>query len=521
MDEIHDKNSSVSEFDVIVLTAANESQARGYRRALEWRRRVGILKKTTEILVVSDLGGRRIGSFYATLNVLRQLNSYIEGGAKILICHSGGDSRRTPAYAAVGKVFTPVPCRAENGEPLALFDLILRNCLQLPIASGVLIASGDVVPTFEAEDLARMDFSRGDITGVAYYDSVERGSRHGVYIPEDLSQVSSCQGVAGFLQKPNRATASSSGAINSNDCVAVDTGLVALSGAACRKIEELASSEFLDEVASGRCHQMDLYEEFLMAALPDVDEGAYIGRFSQRSQQEGYVNALRAVYGKVHGMGFRVNVASRCDFFHIGSSMELIRGFAGDNLLASRYGFAKGRRIDDGIRGCGAFVFNSPDVIVEAQGFALVENVGFKGTLFLDGENIVTGLPECGISSIALPFGIGIVALQVGDGRWAAVAYGIKDDFKTPFQGGVRPCLFLNRPIEEWMEAKGVASDLLWRDDEGDGLWSARLWKIGTIDEVLKDTIAIIHGFAEAQTIEFNRGGEERYSMTSLVKMTN
>lgn len=516
MDKIQEVNSPIKDFDVIILTAANELQAEGYRRELEWRRRVGILGEATELLVVSDLGGRRIGSFYATLNVLRQVSSYIEDGAKILICHSGGDSRRTPAYATVGKVFTPVPCRSENGEPLALFDLILRNCSQLPIDSGVLIASGDVVPTFDAEDLAGMDFSRGDITGVAYYDSVERGSRHGVYIPEDLTLISSCQKVKGFLQKPDRATASDNDAINPDGCVAVDTGLVALSKVASLALVELASKQFLEKVAAGHCHQMDLYEEFLMAALPGVDEATYISRFAERSRSEGYLAALHEVYSKVHGMEFKVNVASKCDFFHIGSSVELLSSFTGDNLLALRYGFAKGRRVDDKIKGDECFAFNSPNVAIEANGQTLVENVSYEGVLVLPGQNIVTGLPKCDISSISLPLGIGLVVLPMGEGKWAAVAYGIKDDFKTPFPSVSKPCLFLNRPIEEWMVANDIAPGSLWQSDERDGLWTARLWKIGAIEEVIEDAVAIAGGLVDAQPIEFNKGSKVRYSMSKL-----
>jgi hypothetical protein len=54
--------------------------------------------------------------------------------------------------------------------------------LRLP-RSGVLVVCGDVAPEF---DFGLCDFSKSGVTGVAYYDSPEEGSRHGVYVPEKL-----------------------------------------------------------------------------------------------------------------------------------------------------------------------------------------------------------------------------------------------------------------------------------------------------------------------------------------------
>src|ERR1035437_160911 len=137
---------AVSAFDQIVLTAANEMQARGYRAQLRWRQIHGLLPAATTVTVVADPGGRRVGSLGATLHVLALLAETLPpdataanrdslaarfAGHRILICHSGGDSRRTPAYAAQGKVFTPVPSPARDGHAPALFDLILANLEKL------------------------------------------------------------------------------------------------------------------------------------------------------------------------------------------------------------------------------------------------------------------------------------------------------------------------------------------------------------------------------------------------------
>ena len=212
-------------YDVIVLTAANEAQAEGYRAQMAWRKANGLIDARAEVYVITDPGGRRVGSLGATLHVLNELTQRLKPvetkksvfeARRILICHSGGDSRRTPAYAAQGKVFTPVLALSKSGQPLALFDLILQTVSALPKPSQghVLVTSGDVLLTF---DHGSVDFSKPGVTGVAYFGPVDRGTRHGVYIPETFaaqSHKTECLKVADFMQKPSPEAAESGGAVD-------------------------------------------------------------------------------------------------------------------------------------------------------------------------------------------------------------------------------------------------------------------------------------------------------------------
>ena len=43
-------------FDILVLTAANEAQASGYRAQLGWRQANGLLDPATRVLVITDPG---------------------------------------------------------------------------------------------------------------------------------------------------------------------------------------------------------------------------------------------------------------------------------------------------------------------------------------------------------------------------------------------------------------------------------------------------------------------------------
>src|SRR5262249_5104547 len=116
-------------YDLLVLTAANASQARGYEAQLSALARAERLEGCREWMVVPDPGDRRVGSGGATLlilsRLLRERRSLLR--ERILILHSGGDSRRLPAYAAMGKAFVPLPMEDDAGHQLTLFDLILQD----------------------------------------------------------------------------------------------------------------------------------------------------------------------------------------------------------------------------------------------------------------------------------------------------------------------------------------------------------------------------------------------------------
>ena len=109
-------------WDYVVITASNEQQAEGFRAQLSAR--AEFLPQRTHFAVVPDEGGVRVGSGGATLSVLRYIRAREESfdNLRILVIHSGGDSKRVPQYSALGKLFSPVPRELPDGRRSTLFD---------------------------------------------------------------------------------------------------------------------------------------------------------------------------------------------------------------------------------------------------------------------------------------------------------------------------------------------------------------------------------------------------------------
>jgi len=202
----------------VIVTASSARQAERYRAEIQRRREAGKLPLETVYHVVPDPDDARVGSGGATLNALRVLaRNALAGKAggsledwwrtqRVLMIHSGGDSRRLPEYSLAGKLFSALPVKTPWGDVSTVFDetLALSTLWVEKLSSGLLISSGDVILTFPAEQL---DWDRPGACGVAMRQPVEVGSQHGVYVIGDEGRVYS------FLQKPSLAQIKAAGGL--------------------------------------------------------------------------------------------------------------------------------------------------------------------------------------------------------------------------------------------------------------------------------------------------------------------
>lgn len=493
--------------DLLVLTAANTAQARGYEAQLRARQAQRALDDVRQWCVVPDPGGRRVGSGGSTLWVLHEAASRLRErkpdalslaelfeGVRILVIHSGGDSRRLVAYTAQGKVFTPLPC-SMHGQPATLLDLMLADLAALPCpARGqVLLAAGDVLLTF---DHSAVRFDAPGVVGVAYPGPAERGAKHGVYVADADGKVTR------FLQKPDPATAAAQGAVDPAGRVLVDTGLVSLDPATSARWLEMAGVELgkgrlttrrglLRDLLDGRTPPIDLYEQLLIALPPRTSEAAYLAAVADASDAA-HRQRLAQVYRSLRRTPFSVNVLPYCEFFHIGTSRELLGNINTLNRTARTYGFSNQARavVRDTAALDGCFIYNS--ILTAGRqrtgSGVLIEACHTAAGLTLPGQNIVVGLPPQVSGALQLPVGWGLVCLPVKGPRdpWAAVVFGADDDFKTPLDRGGT---FGNQPMQQMLDGHGVAADKVWEADDVRTLWDAKLWAVGPIGAVLRQAL--------------------------------
>lgn len=294
-------------WDKCVLTATNEKQASVYQLQLQRLKRVGLLHPDTEYSVISDPKGVRIGSGGATLHVLRHLKKIgqLSNGLdlRLLILHSGGDSRRIPHQSILGKVFAPLP------PPMNSIFEVMSNFLTpigAQIDAGVVVACGDTWMSLNTSrsNTAVISLPDGfDVTGIAYQGSLELGSRHGVY---DI--IPNTHEVLRYVQKYSIERLRDAGFCSPDGRVAVDTGILLFRPAAVEKLEVL-TSELAEDAF------VDLYEDVLPAMVTQVDHHQFM---SKRT-------ALRQLLWKTMSpLRFGVSCPPLLEFIHTGTTKEYL-----------------------------------------------------------------------------------------------------------------------------------------------------------------------------------------------------
>ena len=224
-EELLDKEKKT--WDYVVLTASNEAQARTYRNEIDVRLAEGTIPSNCKYVVLADPEGKRVGSGGATLNVLKHIALDDSASAepfknkKILVIHSGGDSKRVPQYSVCGKLFSPVPREMANGKASTLFDefLIVMASVSRRISEGMLILSGDVLLLFNP---LQLDLQFKGAAAISIKESVDVGKDHGVFLRGENNYVQK------FLHKQTEETLRDLGAVNDAGNVDLDTGAVLL-----------------------------------------------------------------------------------------------------------------------------------------------------------------------------------------------------------------------------------------------------------------------------------------------------
>lgn len=443
--------------DHLVLTAANAAQARGYRAQLRAREKTGRLAGVGAWHVLADPSGRRVGSGGATVLALDSLRAEIQHRT-IVVLHSGGDSRRLPAYAALGKSFIPLPLRSAEGRPLALFDLILADllaCAGTLDGPRTLIASGDVYLGVGRQGL---NLAGEGVVAVGFRAPYTIAKAHGVFIVNAKGQARD------VLQKPSRAEARSRGALDPQGRALVDSGLLSFSPRAAAALLRAAPPR---RFASNTGPVLDLYEHVMMAMTPRTRGAPLRAKLPDAALAAGLATHLA-------GLPLDVRTAPRCEFLHVGTTRQMLG-------LAPRL-----RRFPGFVQGptpprSNSLVFNSTlPALAPALGPGSIVESSVLARCNLPGHNLVVGWLG---GPLRLPRGIGVSCLPIGTTAWAVVAFGDADDAKTPAPAGGT---FLNQPLPAWPG--------LWRRGEAPTLWTARLWHVGPLAAATLATQRLIEG---------------------------
>ncbi|MCK5067377.1 MAG: bifunctional fucokinase/L-fucose-1-P-guanylyltransferase [Bacteroidales bacterium] len=384
----------------------------------------------------SDPAGKKVGSGGGTAHILwsayqksgfkGSLKAWLESGQRMVI-HSGGESRRLPAYAPFGKSLLPMPVfRWSKGQHLdqklldfqsAYYERILANA---PENYSVLIGSGDVM-FLSSDRFQNLPAADVLLFGIWVEDAV--ASQHGVFFSrrEQQDQLSFVK------QKPSVEELRD---YAQEYYYLMDSGIVMMNAETTLKLMKKSGWDEESQAFSGGTPRFyDLYSDMLTAF----------------GDEPGFKDPELA------GLSVKLVPLHEGEFYHFGSNSDLI----GSTLrLQNRVTDQRLKYARESDHHPSIFQQNA-DIRVSfgSENHMLwIENSYIPETWKLSHHHILTGIPE-NQWELNLPAYICLDLVPLGKDRYCIRSYGFEDRFRGTLDERVQ---WMNRSLAQWMEERNI-----------------------------------------------------------------
>lgn len=405
-------------WDYVILTASNEQQAEGFRRQIDERR--DFLPTSTKFVAIPDRDGKRVGSGGATLEVLKYLHEQ-EGTydkLRVLVIHSGGDSKRVPQYSALGKLFSPVPHRLPNGRNSTLFDEFMISMSSVPsrIREGMVLLSGDVLLLFNP---LQIDYNNVGAAAISFKENVETGKNHGVYLNGENGNVKCC------LQKKPVEELRRVGAVNEADCVDIDTGALIFSTKMMESLYSLISAPSDYDKYVNEKTRLSLYADFLYPLAEDsTQENFYLEKPEGEFCNE-LTEARKRVWEVLRPYRMKLLRLAPAKFIHFGTTREILELMCGGVEEYSDLGWSRlvGSSINNETAG-----YNSVLSSCASVGENCYLEVSYVHSRAKVGKHCVLSFVD--IHDEVIPDDVVLHGLKQRDGKFVVRIFGVNDNPK-------------------------------------------------------------------------------------------
>ncbi len=466
-------NTNFACWDYVVLTASNEQQAEGFKAQIEERQNAGFLPSRTHFAVIPDPDGKRVGSGGATLGVIKYIAQHagVEesgvdfSGLRILVIHSGGDSKRVPQYSALGKLFSPVPHELPNGRISTLFDEFMMAMSSVParIQDGMLILSGDVLLLFNP---LQIDSSGEGATAISFKEDVQVGKNHGVYLRGQDGNVKK------FLHKQSVEMLKEQGAVNDRGAVDIDTGAVLFSPDMVKSLYGLISqngkvkndlfNKYVNETV-----RLSLYGDFLYPLATDSTLEAFYKEKPEGDYCDELLEARTVLWDILRPYKMKLLRLAPAKFIHFGTTKEILHLMSEgiENYRVLGWDRQVKSSINNDVAGYNSIL--SDDVVAGKGCYAEVSYVHDGSVL---GDNVL--LSHVDIQNKTIPSDVVLHGLKQKDGKFVVRIYGVHDNPKGTLE---EDSSFLGGTLKQFLDKNNISQNELW-DTDSHTLWQANLY---------------------------------------------
>jgi len=360
---------------------------------------------------------------------------WLKQGSRLLI-HSGGESRRLPAYAPYGKSLLPMPVfRWSKGQDLdqkllgfqaRYYESILKNA---PDCYSLLVSSGDVL--LISKDRFQ-DLPEADVLLLGIWVDEETASRHGVF----FSRHNRPGQLAFVKQKPRVENLRE---WSEDYLYLMDTGIVLLSAYAT--MELMKQSGWQGQGFRGE--QPDFYDLY----------GDMLTHFGQESASEDPV---------LSQMNVQLYPLHEGEFYHFGSNRDLIDSSV---RLQNRISDQRLKLVREPEYHPSIFQQNALVRYRFGPGnhHIWIENSHIPESWKLHDHHVLTGIVE-NDWELDLPAGICVDLVPLEGNQFGLRIYGFEDTFRGKLGEEVH---WMNQSLKKWLEKRKIrSSELGWELDQ-------------------------------------------------------
>ncbi len=497
------RKRSFAQWDYIVLTASNEEQANAFQSQIIYRQNKNVLPCKTKYLVLPDPDGKRVGSGGATLQVLRKLAEQedIAGdfhNKRILVIHSGGDSKRVPQYSVCGKLFSPVPRELPDGRASTLFDEFLIGMAGVPsrFREGMLVLSGDVLLLFNP---LQIDAQFHGAAAISMKSPVDVGKDHGVFLNNGKDYVKK------FLHKQSIETLEKLGAVNTHGNVDLDTGAVLFDVNLMNALLSLVQTDgkidaekyarFVNEKS-----RISLYGDFLYPLAEDSTLEQYYKEQPEGTFCEELTECRTRIWEALHSFRMKLICLSPAEFIHFGTTRELL-ALLTDEIADYEYldwkpmvftNYKSKKKVQ-------AAVHNALiEGTVQLADKCYVENSWLRGNTILEKECVISQLELKDVTVPSMVLHGVVLKRDNGEKRYIVRAYGIKDNPKKTLE---ERGSFLDGDLQSFINLNNLKAEDIW-ESEDHSLWKAKLYPVTDSQEKAVSWALLLHKMSSEKADE-------------------
>ena len=374
---------------------------------------------------------------------------------KRLVIHSGGESRRLPAYSPCGKSLLPLPVfRWSKGQHLdqqlldfqtAYYEKILLNA---PESYRLLIGSGDVM--FISSDRFRK-LPEADVLlfGIWVDDSI--ASRHGVFFSRRHQE----ERLSFVKQKPSVEELRD---LAQEYLYLMDSGIVMMNSRATQKLMKLSGWKEGRQSFSGDLPEhYDLYSDMLTA----------FGDESESTDPE------------LSDLNVKLVPLQQGEFYHFGSNNDMIESSVRlqNKYMDQRLNHAREKEYHPSI-----FQQNAEVMLLSLESdkhHIWIENSYIPNSWKLNHHHILTGIPS-NSWDVELPGNICLDFVPLQGDEYSMRIYGYNDGFRDSLDEGA---IWMDQSLELWLADRGISPEAAGFAKDA-SIFKLALFPIGTVDEL-------------------------------------